>query len=804
MTTTERPSIHSAILTLCLAAMLTRPGIAAEPASSAPLSFTIERNAAHSGFDGNKCWVHARAGAIPAGVAGNDSETPLVVMTMQKLLLSGSDVFYALNETRSENLGESWTEPIEHRSFARQTVTAPITETEKLPTGAQIAPHLLQPGDETTVCDFAPKWHAASQRLLGLGHTVWYRNNRVMHVRPRGIAWAVYNARSKQWSPWKTVDLPDTPEFQCAGSGSVQRVDLLGGDVLIPFYFKEPKAKQYSVTVCRCRFDGRSLDYIEHGNSLTIPVKRGLYEPSLTHFQGRFFLTLRNDDHGYVSVSDDGLAFEEPRRWTFDDGSVLGNYNTQQHWVTHSDGLFLVYTRRGANNDHVFRHRAPLFIARVDPEKLHVIRDTEQILVPERGARLGNFGVTQVSPDETWVTVTEWMQPKGVEKHGSDNSVFVAKLKWNRPNASFAAPAAAQHKTTAKTRWESIKPYFAPPVKWQKTFGKYSSPLKFADGSKANSAEDWQRRRKEILTEWTERLGEWPPLITDPQVEVLGTERRENFTQHRVRFLWTPKEKTTGYLLVPDGNGPHPGVVSVFYEPETAIGLGSSPNRDFAVQLARRGFVALSIGTTEASQARTYALYHPSIEDAQVEPLSMLGCAAANAWHVLASRPEVDSKRIGLVGHSFGGKWTMFGACLFDKFACAVWSDPGSVFDNTRPSINYWEPWYLGYHPKPWRKRGLITDENPARGLYPRLMSEQRDLHELHALMAPRPFLVSGGSEDPPSRWEALNHSIAVNQILGYENRVAMTNRPDHSPNDDSNEVIYRFFEHFLTDAPAN
>ena len=64
--------------------------------------------------------------------------------------------------------------------------------------------------------------------------------------------------------------------------------------------------------------------------------------------------------------------------------------------------------------------------------------------------------------------------------------------------------------------------------------------------------------------------------------------------------------------------------------------------------------------------------------------------------------------------------------------------------------------------------------------------------------MAPRPFLVSGGSEDPVSRWQALNHSVQVNQILGFENRVAMTNRPDHSPNGTSNEVIYAFFEHFL------
>ncbi len=64
--------------------------------------------------------------------------------------------------------------------------------------------------------------------------------------------------------------------------------------------------------------------------------------------------------------------------------------------------------------------------------------------------------------------------------------------------------------------------------------------------------------------------------------------------------------------------------------------------------------------------------------------------------------------------------------------------------------------------------------------------------------MAPRPFLVSGGEEDPIERWRALNHSIAVNKLLGFENRVAMTNRPTHDPTDESNEVLYRFFQHTL------
>ena len=278
-------------------------------------------------------------------------------------------------------------------------------------------------------------------------------------------------------------------------------------------------------------------------------------------------------------------------------------------------------------------------------------------------------------------------------------------------------------------------------------------------------------------------------------------ERRDNFQQLTVRFLWTPKQHTTGYLLIPEGKGKRPAVLSVFYEPETAIGLGK-PDRDFALQLARRGFVTLSIGTTEATEAKTYALYHPDLDHAQVQPLSMLGYAAANAWYVLAARPEVDEDRIGIVGHSFGGKWAMFASCLFDKFACAAWSDPGIVFDDTRPSINYWEPWYLGYHPRPWRQRGLITENNPARGLYPQLRRQGHDLHELHALMAPRPFLVSGGSEDPPQRWQPLNRVREVYRLLGHEQRVGMTNRPEHSPNAASNGAIYDFFEAFLGPEP--
>jgi hypothetical protein len=133
------------------------------------------------------------------------------------------------------------------------------------------------------------------------------------------------------------------------------------------------------------------------------------------------------------------LNFEEPRRWTWDDGTDLGSYNTQAHWVTHGEALFLVYTRRGAGNDHVFRHRAPLFIAQVDPDRLVVMRATERILVPEHGARLGNSGVTEISDSETWVTVAEWMQAPAPMRviapdnpWGAANRVYAARIRFDR------------------------------------------------------------------------------------------------------------------------------------------------------------------------------------------------------------------------------------------------------------------------------------------------------------------------------------------------------------------------------------
>lgn len=365
--------------------------------------------------------------------------------------------------------------------------------------------------------------------------------------------------------------------------------------------------------------------------------------------------------------------------------------------------------------------------------------------------------------------------------------------------------------------------FFQPPAKYRDDLGPFRSPLRFADGTTVKSAADWPRRRAEILATWHKLMGPWPALIDNPRVETVETTRRDKLTQHRLRVeIALGGEMVDAFLLVPEGKGPFPAVVVVYYDAQTGVGLGAKL-RDYGWQLAQRGFVTLSLGKPNAGvnlddpgKARGGPYLGPVGKPVRVQPLSALAYAAANAHTVLARRPEVRADRIGIVGHSFGGKWALFASCLYEPFACAVWSDPGIVFDerdrrkeNPGGSVNYWDVWYLGFElgqpADPARAGGfrkLPSEGQPRTGSYKALVEGGHDLVELHALMAPRPFFVSGGTADMPERWPALNHAIAVNRLLGCHNRVAMANRPSHGPTEEANAQVYRFFEWWLKDRP--
>ena len=298
-------------------------------------------------------------------------------------------------------------------------------------------------GHDLVIGDVCPQWHAATAVVLATGKTFGFDGGVKENRGFERVSYATYSPATKQWSALKLLELPKLDHegrvVLEANSGCHQRFDLPSGKILLPIrYRKNPQTREYTTIVADCTFDGETLTYRAHGSELTIPRERGLYEPSVTGYRGRYYLTMRADHSAFVARSQDGLNYEPIKEWTFDDGQILGSYNTQQHWVPHSDALYLIYTRRGANNDHVFRHRAPLFIARVDLDRICVVRSTETILIPETGLDLGGgFGVVDVNPRETWIVSSEMAFPTA--RRDEPNRVLLAKIHWSQPNGLFAA-----------------------------------------------------------------------------------------------------------------------------------------------------------------------------------------------------------------------------------------------------------------------------------------------------------------------------------------------------------------------------
>jgi hypothetical protein len=378
-----------------------------------PLGFTVQTDVVHRELSADFCWFHPRVAALPG--FGTQSR-PAVIMTIQKHL-AADDHYSGLYFLRTDDLGKTWSGPTEIKELAWRTD----------PDGATIS-----------VADVTPGWHAPTGKMLAIGTKVRYSPAGAQLLDKPGsheCAYATFDPQTNTWSKWRMLDMPETAtKFFLVAPGCVQWLVKPDGTILLPIYFRGPQGNDYTSTVLHCRFDGQTLTYVKHGDELTVEGGRGLYEPSLVVYRGTYYLTLRHDARAYVTTSSDALHFTPPRLWTFDNGEDLGSYNTQAHWLAHSDGLFLCYTRRGANNDHIPRNRAPLFIAQVDPEKLQVVRESEKVLIPERGVMLGNFGAAPITADEAWVTDSEFLVGSKPHARGADGSTFAAKVRWSRPS----------------------------------------------------------------------------------------------------------------------------------------------------------------------------------------------------------------------------------------------------------------------------------------------------------------------------------------------------------------------------------
>jgi len=256
-------------------------------------------------------------------------------------------------------------------------------------------------------------------------------------VPPRWPVYAVW--RDGRWGPRRRLAWNDPRGGSIYSNGCGQRIVLPDGDILLALRFSATRDQPKAVATTVCRFDGDELSIRRVGEELRHDAGRGLLEPSLVRFGDRILITLRAEDgRGYVAASADGLTWGSKQAWAWDDGEPLEMSTTQQHWLAHSDALFLVYTRRDASNVNVFRWRSPLWMAEVDPHSLRLRRATERVVLPlvgdgvndpDRVAIMGNFHVTHASADESWVTVGEWQPKNGI--HGD---LLMARICWTRTN----------------------------------------------------------------------------------------------------------------------------------------------------------------------------------------------------------------------------------------------------------------------------------------------------------------------------------------------------------------------------------
>jgi len=235
-------------------------------------------------------------------------------------------------------------------------------------------------------------------------------------------------------------------------------------------------------------------------------------------------------------------------------------------------------------------------------------------------------------------------------------------------------------------------------------------------------------------------LGRFPigtPLepVTEERVD-LGDVVRE-----KIRYQVEAGDRVPAYLFVPQGRtAPGPAVLCLHQHngefhlgKSEPAGLAGNPEQHYALELARRGYVTLTVDflcfeerrhpTLEAGNFERFEFTRRVVEGSTLQ--AKMTFDAMRAIDYLWTRPEVDPRRIGCVGHSLGGQQALFTAALDERIAAAV-SSCGFASYRTifRDAINHN---FSAYVP------GLLRSG---------------ELGDILALVAPRPFFVAVGNAD--------------------------------------------------------
>ena len=384
---------------------------------------SIERVTLRKWSDDQITWFLPRTTVVPSAKGAK------LLMTLQEI--SGSDYYGPVKWRESADLGKTWSPMLDVPGWGRRK---------------------LDDGVEEAISDVVPEYHAKSNTVLAIGQTLFYKGGKFFADQPpRHVVYSVRDAAGN-WSTPKKLVWDDPRNSRIYVAGCAERVTLPNGDILLPLSFAPLGRVDNSVAVALCGFDGRELKIKRLGNELRNTAKRGLLEPSIVQvsngqFGDKFYLTIRAEDNrGYVAVSSDGLNWAEPQAWTWDNGEPLEMSTTQHHWLKHSDGLYLVYMRKAAENANVMRWRAPLYMALIDQRTMRLIRSTERVVFPLLGDGInnptmvphyGNFHTMMLNREQSLILAGEVIP---ANFHGD---LLMARIWWAKPNR-FAAGTAGQ------------------------------------------------------------------------------------------------------------------------------------------------------------------------------------------------------------------------------------------------------------------------------------------------------------------------------------------------------------------------
>lgn len=323
-----------------------------------------------------------------------------------------------------------------------------------------------------------------------------------------------------------------------------------------------------------------------------------------------------------------------------------------------------------------------------------------------------------------------------------------------------------------------------PPAELPPDAPELSSLMIDEKGRSVKTVGDWQKRRQQLLKHWMDFLGPFPKERCDLKAEVIESEEIEDCIRQKVRYEVETGCPVSAYLVMPKNReGLLPGVVvfhsTVDYNIRQPAGLEGTPDKHIGLQLAKRGYVTLSprcfiydyrgLSWGEAVQElkERYPLWRG---------MGKMIWDASRALDYLTTLEFVDSKRIGCIGHSLGGKEALFAAAFEERFKVAVSSEGGI-------GINFsnWEAaYYLG---QDIRKPDFPMEH-----------------HEVLALTAPRAFLLIGGdSADGARSWPFIKAVLPIYKLLGASDGIGMLNhREGHAFPKMAQECSYAWFDYWL------